>query len=93
MTLPENIKVYGPFYSIVRLLDLITISVPPALPAAMSIGVVYALSRLRRRNIYCISPPCINVAGRVKKMVFDKTGTLTEDGLAFAGLTIPQHDD
>lgn len=93
ITLPENIKVYGAIYSIVRLLDLITITVPPALPAAMSIGVVYALSRLRQRNIYCISPPCINVAGRVKTMVFDKTGTLTEDGLTFAGITIPQYDE
>jgi len=64
-----------------RSLDLLTITVPPALPAAMTVGTVFALSRLKKKRIYCISPPRINVSGRVNLMVFDKTGTLTEDGL------------
>jgi cation-transporting ATPase 13A2 len=64
-----------------RSLDLITITVPPALPAAMTIGTVFAIARLKKRKIFCISPPRVNVAGRVNLMVFDKTGTLTEDGL------------
>ena len=62
-------------------LDLITIAVPPALPAAMSIGVAFAVQRLRRAQIFCISPPRVNVSGMIQLMVFDKTGTLTEDGL------------
>jgi magnesium-transporting ATPase (P-type) len=37
-------------------LDLITIVVPPALPAAMTIGSVYAQRRLQRKGIFCISP-------------------------------------
>lgn len=68
-----------------RSLDLITITVPPALPAAMTAGTAFALARLKRRRIFCISPPRVNVAGRVNLMVFDKTGTLTEDGLQVYG--------
>jgi cation-transporting ATPase 13A2 len=72
--------------TIERFLDLITITVPPALPAAMSMGVMFALGRLRENQVYCISPPRVNVAGRVSTVVFDKTGTLTEEGLDVAGL-------
>jgi len=68
-----------------RCLNLITISVPPALPAAMTAGTAFALSRLKTKKIFCISPQRINVAGRVNMMVFDKTGTLTEDGLQVSG--------
>lgn len=66
-------------------LDLITITVPPALPAAMTIGTVFAIARLKKNKINCISPPRVNVSGRVNLMVFDKTGTLTEDGLTTYG--------
>jgi P-type E1-E2 ATPase len=64
-----------------RSLDLITITVPPVLPAAMTIGTIFAINRLKKKQIYCISPPRVNVSGRVSLMVFDKTGTLTEDSL------------
>lgn len=64
-----------------KALDLITICVPPALPATMSAGVAFAVQRLKRKQIFCISPPRVNISGRVQIMVFDKTGTLTEDGL------------
>ena len=47
-----------PAYRIlIRALDLITIVVPPALPATMAIGTSFALSRLRKFDIFCISPP------------------------------------
>ncbi len=55
-------------------LDLITIVVPPALPAAMTIGSVYAQKRLKRKGIFCISPRTINVSGSVDCICFDKTG-------------------
>lgn len=67
-------------------LDLITITVPPALPATMSVGVAFAISRLKKSKIFCISPPRVNVSGRIQIMVFDKTGTLTEDGLEILGV-------
>jgi cation-transporting ATPase 13A3/4/5 len=72
---------FTPFTIVRRSLDLITITVPPILPSAMTIGTAYAISRLKKQKIYCISPPRVNVAGRISMMVFDKTGTLTEDGL------------
>ena len=71
---------------IVRALDLITIVVPPALPATLTIGINFALSRLKLKNIFCISPQRINVAGKLDVVCFDKTGTLTEDGLDILGL-------
>lgn len=86
ITLPYLIKNNNPAGDIVdKSLDLITITVPPALPAAMTVGVVFAVNRLKKKKIFCISPPRVNVAGRVNMMVFDKTGTLTEEGLEVSG--------
>lgn len=48
-----------------RSLDLFTICVPPALPAAMSVCTTLAIGRLRKAQIYCTSPRRINVAGKV----------------------------
>ena len=66
--------------------DLITIVIPPALPAAITIGSIYAENRLKHKGIYCISPRTINVSGSVNCVCFDKTGTLTEDGLDLMGV-------
>jgi cation-transporting ATPase 13A2 len=70
---------------LIRGLDLFTITVPPSLPAAMSIGMMFAIRRLKKKKIFCISPPKINISGRVSTCVFDKTGTLTEEGLDLYG--------
>ncbi len=64
-----------------RSLDIITIAVPPALPGALTAGLVYAQNRLKKSKIFCISPRTINICGTLNTIVFDKTGTLTEDGL------------
>lgn len=77
-----------PYLIIVRALDLITVVVPPALPATLSIGTSFALQRLKDRKIFCISPPRINVGGKLNCLCFDKTGTLTEDGLDILGIRI-----
>ena len=53
-------------------LDLITIVVPPALPAAMTVGRMYAQKRLENANIFCISPRTINVSGSINCVCFDK---------------------
>ncbi|OQV16942.1 putative cation-transporting ATPase 13A3 [Hypsibius exemplaris] len=66
---------------IIRSLDVITIAVPPALPAALSVGIVYAQRRLKKAQIYCLSPRAINICGSINLVCFDKTGTLTVDGL------------
>ncbi|XP_046398535.1 polyamine-transporting ATPase 13A3-like isoform X2 [Ischnura elegans] len=74
-----------------KALDLITIAVPPALPAAMTVGKMYAQRRLEKIGIFCINPRIINVSGSVDCVCFDKTGTLTEDGLDMWGV-IPIKD-
>lgn len=73
---------------IFRALDLITIVVPPALPATLTIGTNISLSRLRNKNIFCISPSRVNVGGKLDIICFDKTGTLTEDGLDVLGIHV-----
>ncbi|KAJ2357883.1 hypothetical protein GGF43_001189 [Coemansia sp. RSA 2618] len=69
-----------------KALEIITVVVPPALPAAMSIGLVFAARRLRNEGIFCISPTRINVASKVAVMLFDKTGTLTDQGMSMLGV-------
>jgi P-type E1-E2 ATPase len=61
---------------IVDSLDLITIVVPPALPAAMTVGRLYAQRRLQEKDIYCISPRAINVSGSIDCVCFDKVGSI-----------------
>ena len=86
ITLPIQIRDKVPVSVLVdRTLDLLTVTVPPALPAAMSCGIVFAISRLKKQNIFCISPPRVNMAGQIQNFVFDKTGTLTEEGLSVLG--------
>ncbi|XP_072222711.1 polyamine-transporting ATPase 13A2 isoform X1 [Leuresthes tenuis] len=71
---------------VVRSLDIVTIAVPPALPAAITTGTIYAQRRLKSRGIFCISPPRINICGKISLFCFDKTGTLTEEGLDVWGV-------
>ncbi|WWC88708.1 uncharacterized protein L201_003621 [Kwoniella dendrophila CBS 6074] len=76
-----------------RALDLITIVVPPALPATLTIGTTFAIDRLRKSGIFCISPNRVNIGGKINVVCFDKTGTLTEDGLDVLGVrTIDRQD-
>lgn len=55
-----------------KALDVITIAVPPALPAALTTGIIYAQKRLKKRGIFCISPQRINVCGQLNLVCFDK---------------------
>ncbi|PWW72710.1 hypothetical protein C7212DRAFT_285768 [Tuber magnatum] len=71
---------------LVRALDLVTIVVPPALPATLTIGTNFAISRLKKKDIFCISPQRVNIGGKLDVVCFDKTGTLTEDGLDVLGV-------
>ncbi|XP_029142593.1 probable cation-transporting ATPase 13A5 [Protobothrops mucrosquamatus] len=64
---------------------LLTVPVPPIIPAALTTSIVYAQRRLTKRKIFCISPQRINICGQINLVCFDKTGTLTEDGLDLWG--------
>ena len=64
----------------IRSLDIVTIAVPPALPAAITTGTIYAQSRLKRQGVFCISPPRINICGKVSVFCFDKVRMRTRGG-------------
>ena len=68
-----------------KFLDLFTTAVPPSLPACISVGITYSLSRLKKKGIFCIQRDNVNKAGNVNILIFDKTGTLTEDHLDISG--------
>lgn len=82
----------SPSLVVLRTLDLITIVIPPALPAAMTVGIVFAQKRLKKSKVFCISPRSINLCGAVNVFCFDKTGTLTEEGLDFYCI-VPTSED
>uniref|UniRef100_A0A8C5Q6H3 Cation-transporting ATPase n=1 Tax=Leptobrachium leishanense TaxID=445787 RepID=A0A8C5Q6H3_9ANUR len=71
---------------IVMSLLAVTVAIPPVLPAAVAVAIMYAQKRLKKKKIFCISPQRINVCGRINLVCFDKTGTLTEDGLDLWGV-------
>ena len=68
---------------VIKFLDLITVTVPPGLPISMTIGIVYALEKMKKQDIYCIVPDKVIFGGGVDYVCFDKTGTLTEDFMDF----------
>ena len=71
-------------------LDLVTVTVPPGLPVSMTFGIIYALEKLKKKQIFCISPNKVISGGMVNLICFDKTGTLTQDYMDFQAL-VPSH--
>ncbi|KAM4040342.1 putative cation-transporting ATPase 13A4 [Anomaloglossus baeobatrachus] len=71
---------------IVESLVLLTSAICPIIPAALTVGILYAQTRLKKKTIFCISPDRINMCGQLNLFCFDKTGTLTEDGLDLMGI-------
>ncbi|XP_013193380.1 polyamine-transporting ATPase 13A3 isoform X2 [Amyelois transitella] len=71
---------------VLKALDIVTIVIPPALPAAMTVGRLYAVARLRAARVACLNTRAVNVSGSLDCVCFDKTGTLTEDGLDMWGV-------
>ncbi|KAA8495587.1 Vacuolar cation-transporting ATPase YPK9 [Porphyridium purpureum] len=69
-------------------LDLLTIAVPPALPATITFGLVFALSRLEKKRILCVEAACVARAAWLQVLCFDKTGTLTDLGLDVRSLRL-----
>ena len=85
IVLPQLLETMNAQQIIFKFLDLVTIAIPPSLPAAMNVGISFALDRLKKKNIFCISPPRVIVGGRVNMVCLDKTGTITEDNMEFIG--------
>jgi cation-transporting ATPase 13A3/4/5 len=63
---PQMIKIGTEMDNIIdRGLDMFTICIPPAIPAALSCGAVFAVNRLKKAKIFCIAPQRVNIAGSV----------------------------
>jgi cation-transporting ATPase 13A2 len=60
---------------VIRALDLVTVVVPPALPAAMTVCTLYAQNRLQTQGIFCVHPLRINLGGKLRLVCFDKVGS------------------
>ncbi len=73
-------------FIILRYLDLVTVAVPPALPACLTVATAIAVSRLAEHGIFVSNPSAITAAGHLDIICFDKTGTLTEPGLDLMGV-------
>ncbi|XP_075056986.1 putative cation-transporting ATPase 13A4 [Mixophyes fleayi] len=73
---------------IMESLVLLTSAICPIIPAALTVGILYAQSRLKKKSVFCISPDRINMCGQLNLFCFDKTGTLTEDGLDLMGIIL-----
>lgn len=67
-------------------LDLITIVIPPTIPVSMTIGIIYAMKHMKKKNIFTIAPNRIVDGGMLNQLCFDKTGTLTHDFMQFKTL-------
>ncbi|XP_073531186.1 probable cation-transporting ATPase 13A5 isoform X3 [Phyllobates terribilis] len=65
---------------------MLTVAVNAALPASLTICLLCGQTRLKKQDIFCISPQRINLAGQLNLVCFDKTGTLTEDILDLYGV-------
>jgi magnesium-transporting ATPase (P-type) len=55
--LPHLMQIDAPVDRFTKFLDLIAISVPPLLIAALQIGIEVSIYRLEKVDIQCISPP------------------------------------
>eukprot|EP00826_Nyctotherus_ovalis_P018544 TRINITY_DN15561_c0_g1_i1.p1 TRINITY_DN15561_c0_g1~~TRINITY_DN15561_c0_g1_i1.p1 ORF type:complete len:348 (+),score=86.99 TRINITY_DN15561_c0_g1_i1:211-1254(+) len=67
------------------LFDSVTVSIPPILPAAMSVGTSMALKRLKEHEIYCVSPAKIAIAGKATVVCIDIHGTLLSETPVLVG--------
>uniref|UniRef100_A0A7M4F345 Cation-transporting ATPase n=1 Tax=Crocodylus porosus TaxID=8502 RepID=A0A7M4F345_CROPO len=63
---------YRKVNTITMALLLLTVPVPPAIPAALTTAIVYAQRRLKHKKIFCISPQRINICGQINLVCFDK---------------------
>ncbi|CAN0319787.1 unnamed protein product, partial [Ectocarpus fasciculatus] len=72
-----------------KYLDAITIAVPPALTASLTVATTISIGRLRKKGIFVSETSRVNWAGICGAACFDKTGTLTEERLVFERAHIP----
>ena len=57
---------------ILNSLDIVTVVIPPILPAALTATTAFAQRRLKAQKIFCLSAKHISLCGGVDIVCFDK---------------------
>jgi len=65
------------------LMNTVAMCLSPMLPVSLVMGQSVGSRRLQAKDIQCLQPGRIPIAGKISSMVFDKTGTITKDGMDF----------
>ena len=73
---------------IIGFLDLITVIVPPILPSAMILVMLFSFIRFKRIGIICLDARKIINSGRINLICFDKTGTITDPDFKLENMII-----
>lgn len=68
------------------ILILFTNAIPFELPLEMGASIQMAVRQLYTKNIYCLEPRRIQLAGKVDVVCMDKTGTLIEEKIELTGV-------
>ena len=71
---------------LIKLLDIITIIVPPILPICLNLGINNSIRRLKKESIKCINKEKVNISGTIDTICFEPTGILCEDNIIFGGI-------
>lgn len=82
-TMPIRLNAYiDQAIVILRILDYLTSSIPPAFPFYFTIAYSWSLYRLKKKQIFSTMSEKTVESNRVKTVCFDKTGTLTQNTLS-----------
>ena len=79
----RNLKKYE---ILLKLLDIITIIVPPIFPICINLGINNSIKRLKKQNIKCLNKEKINISGTIDTICFEPTDILCEDNIYFGGI-------
>lgn len=60
---------------------MLSAAVNAALPASITLSLLYGQTRLKKLGIFCISPQRINLAGQLNLVCFDKVSIILLNGL------------
>lgn len=81
----QNVNEYYKTGKIYKIMDLITIILPPVLPIASTFSFLIFHYVLNKNSISCFSKYRLHAASLCNKIIYDKTGTLTDDEIQLSG--------
>ena len=67
------------FEMVITYLDLIFTSIPPTLPTLLSVGINFAMHRLKNYDVACVLPSNILTGGKVDTIVLEGSHALGKE--------------